>query len=327
MGAQDEGELDPMMPALEPVDELGERLQREHQQQMQDMREIEEMQRVREEQQLQLVPDIQGWQGAIQPDGVPVGEHPWDQQLPLAAQQIREVMSEDLGYESAEESTITGEEDPSNMRSFPGSFPSRVEVWSASEIDSWIDVAEQLKERAEEYRHTCNFEGWLQMRYEHDAARTVIGKLLGDLTELRSGTHREVWWVPEKTKRIPDFGDLNWLPGAEVSQEERDAWVQYSDLLDALDTLRKTGATRHVQSILERQVDVAWKGVNKYMEVQKKKNQKKVEDREMAMMELMAKDVKEDREVEQDAGRRAGQRVEGEPAHIVQIDDDVVPIQ
>ena len=311
-----------MMPELEPIGGMGER-----QQGFEDLRDIRDMERVQEGQQIQQMQGIQEWQGAIQPDGVPVGEHPWDQQLPLEEDEITEVMCKDFGYESGEECELAGGEDPRNMRSFPGSFPTRVEIWSAREIDAWIDIAERLKEKAAEYRNECDFEGWLDMRYEHDAARTVIAKLLGDLNYLRSGTHREVWWVPDNKKRLEDFGDLNWLPAAQVSEEERDAWLQYSELLEALDALRKQALPIRVQAIIEAKVDVAWAVVNQYMDIQKERIKEKVKDRELAMVVIRAKDDKEDREVEQDAGRRAGQRETGEPAHIVQIEDDEVPLQ
>lgn len=311
-----------MMPELEPVGGMG-----EWQQGIEDLRDIQDMERVREGQQLQQMQGIQEWQGAIQPDGVPVGVHPWDQQLPVEEDELAEVMSKDLGYESGEEGELAEEEDPRRMGSFPASFPTRVELWSAREIEAWIDIAEGLKEKAEQYRNSCDFDGWLDMRYEHDAARTVIGKLLGDLNYLRSGTHREVWWVPDNKKRLEDFGDLDWMPAVQVTEEERDAWVQYSELLEALDVLRKQTAPIRVQAIIEAKVDVAWAVVDQYMHIQRETIKQKVKDRELAMVVLRAKDDKEDREVEQDAGRRAGQREKGEPAHIVQIGDDEVPLQ
>lgn len=262
------------------------------------------------------------------PGGVPLGDHPWDERSQWSDGDVNNILAIDLGYES-NEATRTEKEENQAVLSHVSYFPSHatsLEDWDVREMGAWHAVADGLRDEATGKRDSCDFDGWLQARYRHDAARHIIGRLMEDVWFLRRGTERELWILPGKPDKIEPFGDLNWLPQAKISDQENALWEEYSELLDGLNILRVNGASVMVMQVLETKIDQVCKEINHYLVLATKEVDMIVLQREEKYALLMEKDRKEEDE-ENRANEERVARMEGQqPAKRIRREDGLDPV-
>ena len=225
------------------------------------------------------------------------GEFPWDTSEDWEREDMRGLLDVDLGFEELGDAQL---EDATGKEAvvYGPSAPTTLETRDVQEMEEWTTAAEELRDRADDQRAANEFDLWLVTRYRHDAARHVIGRLLKDLVFLRKGTFRELWDLPTIPEKVTPFGDLHWLPAAEISQEEDDLWEEYSQLLDGLNILRRYLAPAPAMMAIERRIDTVLIGINGFLDEQRKVNKTIVEKRTREYACLLAKDKEEESEEE-----------------------------
>ena len=241
--------------------------------------------------------DAEGAIGGVLPVVPWDGDFPWDTNNDWEKEDMRDLLEVDLGFEELMEPQLqdaAGEE----AVVYGPSAPTTLETRDVQEMEEWTTAAEELRDRADEQRGANEFDLWLVTRYRHDAARHVIGRLLKDLVFLRKGTFRELWDLPAVPEKVTPFGDLHWLPAAEISQEEDDLWDEYSQLLDGLNVLRRYLAPTAAMMAIERRIDTVLIGINGFLDEQRKVNKTIVEKRTREYACLLAKDKEEESEEE-----------------------------